>query len=171
MYRAELGLHGGTCPPPGYQCVYPPQRVVSPGWTQNCCIFARMTTIAKSAPYNFTGGYRFGAVAWNNPFTQRFVAGVGEVNATNSAGQSIFDVATGTRDRGIPELSSAGALHHVGRPRFLHSRNRYRKRSRLNHYLDSRKRSSSLVFWQNAWSVPDDPYVRWVSQRSRRYAK
>jgi hypothetical protein len=58
----------GVCqnynPPPGLSCGGF-DSVDAPHWVWDCCIFARMTTIAQKPANNFTDGSKFGPIAWS----------------------------------------------------------------------------------------------------------
>jgi len=66
---------GGTCP--GNVKCEDNEWGAAKGFTANCCIFRRMTTIAvgKNEYYDFYGGYSFEPIQWVHPYTAKRVPG------------------------------------------------------------------------------------------------
>lgn len=67
----SLSCHQGTLQ--GGYCT-DVERVSANQWSQNCCIFGRVTSIAVPTAYSYLGGYTFGGVGWSNAKTDYYPA-------------------------------------------------------------------------------------------------
>jgi hypothetical protein len=63
-----VAASGGLCPPRSL-CI-DHELEISSGWKGNCCIFARMTSIARTQAFAFDGDFVFGPVTWRVPYTE-----------------------------------------------------------------------------------------------------